>query len=171
MKLEAAVKSGDVDQVKQLIAQKSRRDLRSTGMTWLLGQAAYAGHQEIIQVLLEAGVEPNDLDRIIYPHEAPLAQAAHKGHLNIVQLLLDFGAEVNIPSDDPEYLTPLMCAAYSGNLNIVKLLVESGADVNTIRNGGSFALMIAAERGYQDIFECLAPLSDPELREIASRIN
>ncbi|MCL1474217.1 ankyrin repeat domain-containing protein [Argonema antarcticum] len=167
--LASAIKAGNVAKVQQLIAN-GQANVKETWGTIALSQAAYLGHLEIVQVLIEAGAEVNDEDRIMYPDEAPLARAASQGYLQIVRVLLEAGAEVNIPSDDPEYWTPLMCAVSSGNLAVVKLLVETGADVNEIRGGGNFALMIAAEARYQEIFEYLAPLTDSILRQEAEKV-
>ena len=168
-KLASLIKAGDINKLRQIIAN-GKANLRETWGTIALSQAADLGHLEIVQVLIEAGAEVNDEDRVLYPSEAPLAKAASHGYLQIVRVLLEAGAEVNIPSDDPEYWTPLMCAVSSGNIEVVKLLVEAGADVNTIRGGGNFALIIAAEAGYQEIFKDLAPLTDSTLRQESEKV-
>lgn len=167
--LASAIEAGNVAKVRQIIA-KDRTNVKETRGTIALSHAAHLGYLEIVQILIEAGADVNDEDRVLYASEAPLAQAASHGYLQIVRVLLEAGAEVNIPSDDPEYWTPLMCAVSSGNIEVVKLLVESGADVNTIRGGGNFALMIAAEAGEQEIFEYLAPLTESTLRQEAEKV-
>ncbi len=80
-------------------------------------------------------------------------------------MLVDAGAIVNIPLKDPEYWTPLMCAVFSENLDVVKFLIEAGANVNEIRDGGNFALRIAAQCDSQEIFNYLAPLTNLELQQ------
>ena len=95
-----------------------------------------------------------------------LAEVAQTGHLETVQTMLEAGANVNLPSENPDVTTALIGAATGGNLEIVELLVEHGADVNQIR-GGTFALIVAGKEGHQDIFNYLAPLTNPKLIEKA----
>jgi ankyrin repeat protein len=163
-KLLAAIKAGDVNKLHQLIVN-DRNSLKEGRGTKVLSEAVRENNIEIVRLLIELGSEVNDEDRILNDDETPLSIAASQGNPEIVQLLINAGAVVNIPLKDPEYWTPLMCAVSSGNLNVVKLLVEAGADVNEIRDGGNFPLAIAADNSYQEIFDYLAPLTNPELRQ------
>lgn len=162
-KLLETIKKGNLEQFKTLINQNSTSIKEATG-TIILSEAIRNNNLEIVRFLIELGVEVNDEDRILSDDETPLAIAASKGNLEIVRLLLSAGATVNIPLKDPEYWTPLMCGVSSGNLNLVKLLVQSGADVNETRDGGNFALIIAARENFQEIVDYLYPLTIPELR-------
>ncbi|MDX2241936.1 MAG: ankyrin repeat domain-containing protein [Leptolyngbyaceae cyanobacterium bins.302] len=94
-----------------------------------------------------------------------LGLAAASGNLEVVQLFLANGANVDSPSENPDVTTALMDAVHSGNFEIVQLLVNEGASVNMIRDGGNFALKIAAEIGAQEIFNYLLPLTLPELQQ------
>lgn len=96
-----------------------------------------------------------------------LGLAASSGNLEVVQLFLHNGANVNLPSDNPDVTTALMDAVYGKNIKIIKLLVGAGADVNEIRDGGNFALKIAAEIEDQEIYDYLAPLTSLELQQEA----
>ncbi|KAF3887554.1 MULTISPECIES: ankyrin repeat domain-containing protein [Nostocales] len=163
-KFVAAIKSGDVTKLRQLIAS-DRTSIKEASGTILLSEAVRENNIKIVRLLIELGAEVNDEDRVIYDCETPLAVAASQGNLEILKLLLNAGAVVNIPLKDPESWTPLMCAVSSRNFDAVKLLVEAGADVNEIRDGGNFSLAIAAYFGDREIFDYLAPLTNPELRQ------
>ncbi len=162
-KLIKAIKAGDLEKLHQLILRDKSRIKEASG-TRLLSEAVEENNLEIVSLLLELGAEVNDEDRVFYDNETPLAIAASKGNLEMVKLLIDVGAIVNIPLKDPEYWTPLMCAVSSENLDVVKFLIETGADVNEIRDGGNFALRMAAQCDSQEIFNYLAPLTNLELR-------
>ncbi|MUG98763.1 hypothetical protein F7734_43315 [Scytonema sp. UIC 10036] len=163
-KFVAAIKSGDVTKLHQLIAS-DKTSIKEASGTIILSEAVRENNVEIVRLLIELGAEVNDEDRVLYDNETPLAIAASKGNLAMLKLLIEAGAVVNIPLKDPEYWTPLMCAVSSGNFDAVKLLVEAGADVNEIRDGGNFPLAVAANCDYQEIFAYLAPLTNPELRQ------
>lgn len=66
--------------------------------------------------------------------------------------------------------TILLEVATTGRLDLVTFLVEAGADVNAIDYDGiSFALQEAARLGWQEIYDYLAPLTDPKLKELAEK--
>jgi ankyrin repeat protein len=67
-----------------------------------------------------------------------------------------------------ENYTILMEIAWTGRVDLVKVLVEMGADVNALSNDTTFALFEAAREGRQEVFDYLAPLTAPELREAAA---
>jgi ankyrin repeat protein len=65
--------------------------------------------------------------------------------------------------------TILISAVHSCNLEYVKILVEKGNDVNLVSDGNcDFALKIADQIGWQEGFDYLYPLTDPELRNLIS---
>ena len=163
-KLVKAIKSGDLEKLRKLI-NIDKTSIKEASGTIILSDAVKENNLEIVHLLIELGAEVNDENRILYDHETPLAIAASKGNLEIVKLLVDAGAIVNIPLKDPEYWTPLMCAVFSENLDVVKFLIEAGANVNEIRDGGNFALRIAAQCDSQEIFNYLAPLTNLELQQ------
>ncbi|HAZ45728.1 MAG TPA: hypothetical protein DDW76_36550 [Cyanobacteria bacterium UBA11369] len=117
--------------------------------------------EKLRELILTGELNVNDIvDEI-----SILGLAAKSGRLEIVQMMLEYGADVNLPSRKPDVWTALMAAASGGNLEIVKLLVEIGANVNEIRDGGSCALMVAGRASHQEIFDYLAPLTNPGLRQ------
>ncbi|CEJ55150.1 hypothetical protein PMG11_01425 [Penicillium brasilianum] len=131
------------------IFRKSVNKKDKYGRTALF-QAAWRGHKEIIQLLLEKGADVNAKDD--YGGTA-LIQAAKGGHEAIVHLLLKKGAFMNMRDD---YVgTALSTAAEGGHDAIVQLLLEKGADVTIKDIDGRTALTWAAEGGYEAIVKLL----------------
>ncbi len=81
----------------------------------LLSWAAEWGRAEIVEMMLNAGVDREPL---------ALAVAAHKGHLSTVRLLLAHGFDPNLPADFP----PLCAAADRCSVDCVRALLDAGAD-------------------------------------------
>lgn len=96
------------------------------GQTILQAVAGATDHhprENIVGLLLEAGVNPNDPDE---QENSPLHLAAIAGNTSIVQLLLDAGANPNVVNWGG--FTPLHYAANLGHDFIVQLLLAAGAD-------------------------------------------
>lgn len=79
--------------------------------------------------------------------------------------------EFDVDDRDEDGETILMYLAGAGDLSLVKWLVEKkGADVNALTyDETEFALYDAANKGWQEIFDYLAPLTNPKLRVIAEQ--
>ena len=106
--------------------------------------AAFKGHEQIVQLLLEKGNPnvdlPNQVILLIVSFFffsvshfffcvkygiTPLYIAAFKGHEQIVQLLLEKGKS-NVDFANKDGTTPLFCAAFKGHEQIVQILLEKG---------------------------------------------
>ncbi len=149
-----AAGKGDMKKVQTLL--KNRIDLSAdndTGVTALIA-ASYAGHVDIVEMLLTKGADPNQKDDVF--SRSPLMYAAGAKRSAVVKSLLKRGAYVNETADYNQ--TPLMFAIYEGATDIVQLLLDAGADV-TIKMTGKFdgitALMIAREKNRGDIIRLL----------------
>ena len=88
--------------------------------------AAFFGHDEAIEPLLEAGADANALARNAELQVAPLHSAAAGGHSKIVGILLEHGADPNARQGGG--FTPLHAAAQNGDRESVEALLESGGD-------------------------------------------
>ena len=175
-----AAHSGDVRKVKQLL----EADPRLIGARDPLGNTALilavnSGHQEIAELLMESGVQPDiyeaasigrtdlveqflDDDPSLLDSYSPegfssLALAAHFGKLEVLKCLISRGADVNSVSRHPMNVTPLHAALFGRQTDAVNLLVASGADVKPKRGGrgrpraGWTALHYAAGLGFADL--------------------
>lgn len=111
-----------------------------------LHAAAARGQWLVVEVLLEAGLDPDQVDGSA---QTALMKAAASGHEKAVASLLRLGAAPDLA--DRDGWTALMHAAAhpsSGSLPAIRDLVRAGAAVNR-RAGedGQTPLMIAAEKG------------------------
>lgn len=77
--------------------------------------------------------------------------------LEKVASLIESGVNVN---HKLEATTFLNLAVIQNRLELVQILVEAGADVNSPKS----PLAVAAHHGFQEIFEFLAPLTNPRER-------
>jgi ankyrin repeat protein len=101
-----------------------------------LWMAAVGGHEAVVKLLLEKGVDPNLKPTSGYSDgRTPLSIAAAVGHEKVVKLLLaNDGVDLN--SKDNNSRTPLSIAAANGHGAVVKLLLEKGAELESKDNYG-----------------------------------
>lgn len=148
-----------IEVIKFLIEVGADVHLYQYIQTTPLGLATSLGNNQIVQLLLQAGANP-DLGGIDDP---PLHRAVLIERIDIIQTLIEAGANLNYLN--ASHFTPLMLAANNGKFEIVKLLVETGSVyINAKNQEGETALDKAIYWGYQAIFDYLAPLTDLELQ-------
>ncbi|PXC06655.1 hypothetical protein C0043_18405, partial [Pseudomonas aeruginosa] len=104
-------------------------DLKSTnryGGTALI-PACERGHVEVVKTLLQAGVDPNHVNKLGWTGllEAILLSDGGPRHQEIVRLLIDAGADVNLA--DADGVSPLAHARQRGQGGIERLLLAAGA--------------------------------------------
>lgn len=158
LRLHKAISKGDLQQVKQLLKQGFDLDQKEGELLTPLQCAVGIGNLEITQALLQSGASVSNQTQWL------LERAESK--IEILLELLRAGIDPNQRIlDDGQ--TVLMYAAGRGDLHVVKALIEAGADVNIVADNGTFALIRAAEQGYQEVFDYLAPLTSPDLKQEA----
>ena len=114
--------SNEMIEVDFLIQDKSRLWLYTP--LWL---AAAMRNEDIVQLLLDAGAEPDKLDT---NHKAPAIWVASTiGHLGLIKALLGGGANPNIMESKCR-TTALHVASNNGYVDVAKLLLNAGSDPN-----------------------------------------
>ena len=126
-------------------------------------EAALAGHADIVQHALDAGM---DVDQVDEGGRTALLLAAFDGHLQVVNLLIQRGANVN--HRDAVGRTALMYASTGPSPEVVRQLLSAGADPNLADNSEGFtALMFAAAEGQLGVVEVLLEHNaDISLRDV-----
>ena len=182
----SAISSGDVGNVKQLIAQ--HRDVAHTrnqaGVSALM-QARYENKMEIVELLRHAGGELDVFEaaalgdvsrlRMLLAGDPPLVKKQSSDgftplHLacffcqpEAAQLLLQNGADANAVS--PGRIAVIHSAAASRSAAMVKLVLQAGANPNLQQQGGYTALHEAAMHNSLERAQALlAAGADPAIR-------
>ena len=122
---------------------------------WLI-RAAAAGHEEVVQPLLENGAIPGSIDR----YSTLLLWAAMNGHQAVVKLLLDRD-DVAVNILDPYGDTPLLCAVKKGHEAVIKLLLDRDDVMINLQNRyGESSLSLAAQNGNEAVVKLLLNRED-----------
>lgn len=127
----------------------------------VLAIATKANSKEIVQMLVDSGVDINWQDKT---GETALHVAARFGHDECARVILKGTAEQKVDLELAEKSfawTPLHIAAVDGHLSVAQLLVDAGADVNKLDSSGWTAKEHASLRGHLTIARLLAePIQD-----------
>ncbi|XP_069547583.1 ankyrin repeat and SAM domain-containing protein 3 isoform X1 [Brachyistius frenatus] len=150
--LHTACSIGQYDVVAECI-EKRQVDLdgKNIGGWTPLMYASYIGHDNIANLLLEAGVNVNATTA---KGLSPLILAASCGNESIAYFLLQQGAELELK--DSRGWTALFHCTSTGHQQMVKFLLDNNADANVKEPGSSFTpLMEAAASGHEIIVQYL----------------
>ena len=138
----------------------------------LLHRAAWWGHKEVVEDLIELGADVNAVDGV---GGTPLHAAIQSGctrywdvihgpYVDVLEVLVQHGAQVNATNN--RNITPLHGAAGYGDVNAVELLIDYGANVNVTSGTNQTPLHMAAIRGSTDVMALLmARGADPNIRD------
>lgn len=96
--------------------------------------AVISGDRAIVEMLLEAGANPNEQQRR-WMEDNPLVAATAHQQDHLIQLLLDFGARVNSRSTF-KWSIPLTSAVRWGTRRGVRILLEAGANPSVVSDPG-----------------------------------
>ena len=157
-----AAAGGDEDDpagVALLLRLKARVDARNGDGRSALHEAAFAGHDQIVQALLAAGADVVSVDG---RHRTALHEAARGGHLPIVERLLAHpvrGASLDPAALDIDARHALLHAALAERAapELVARLLALGLDPEQRDVDGKRALDHAAEAGRWSLVAVLDP--------------
>jgi ankyrin repeat protein len=184
--LIAAIKAGDDERVRSLLAEDETLVNAKSGELPIVMLAAYYGQRTVAQTLIDHGADVdvfaaaalNKADRlaILLKHDAklvnthspdgwtPLALAAHFGAGASARLLLTAGADVGLRSQNSTGNTPLHAAVAGKRHELVELLIAAGADVDAQDADGWTPLNLAAHEGQPETVSLLlAKRADPTI--------
>ena len=173
--LNTAIKSGDLEAVKLLLSRGADPSYHvNAEMPTPLKNATRANRADIVEVLINAGADPNENPVISDPvikeavvmdswqvAEVLLRRGApsqnllkHCKSVEMAKILIQYGA--NPEGDGPAPDNPLVFIAYENNIELVKYLLEIGVDPNVLDDGmGSTAIMMASGYGYDELIQIL----------------
>ncbi len=101
IQLIQAAAAGNIDRVRSLLATKVNLDLDRGAA---IGNAAAAGHTQIVALLIQAGANVNLTDKLGF---SPIASAAYSGYGEIVNLLIEAGADIQAPPGESQSYSAL----------------------------------------------------------------
>lgn len=142
-RLMNAVKSNDPAQLRQLLAQGADVNQLDAGGNAPLVMAAYLGHTEIVQMLLEHGADVGAVDPDM--KATALHAAAYAGRTEAARLLIQYHIEIDRQGPRNGY-TALHDAIWQGHVETARLLIEAGADLTLINHDRQTALAFARAR-------------------------
>eukprot|EP01032_Pedospumella_encystans_P008141 gene8141-9696_t len=122
-----------------------------------LHYAAFNGHKDVIQELLNAGA---DVNAVTTDNYSAFMLATLGGFTEVVEMLLqttqpDLSVTTKDESQPHNGLTCLHLAVMSGNNDLVFMLLSHGANAKAVTNMGYSVLHLAAELGYTPILSTL----------------
>ena len=119
-----ACEKGYVELAKRLLEETNLPiDVPGKDRMTALNLAAFRGHYEMVEFLVENGAKVTKKDKF---RRSPLINAIRGGHAKIVSYLLSKGSEYDFP--DSSKNTPIHYACAYGWSEIVELLIQAGAN-------------------------------------------
>ena len=155
IKLTAAIKQGEVERLRRLLAADPGlarcvvEDAKCGGRTPLHLFADWPGHNPnpaaIVRILAAAGADLDAPAVAMWHHETPLHWAASNDDVALIDALLDAGADIEHEGSSIDGGTPLSCAVGYGQWAAARRLVERGAKT-LLWHEAALGLMAAIKR-------------------------
>jgi len=168
-----ASSTGDMRTVRRMLHESADMEVGDYDLRTPLHLAAAEGHAEVVQMLLDAGVNPNPHDRW---GGTPLDDAMSGRHSVVVDLLnrlgATSGAAVHVADDlastdasashgDPEAVVELLWAASTADMAALRRLVALGVPLHAADYDGRTALHLGAASGHEEVCQYLLSHNHP----------
>jgi uncharacterized protein len=152
-----AAAGGDEDDpagVQLLLKYRAKADARDPRRRSALHEAAYAGHPEIIGILLGAGadIQARDTDQ-----RTPFLEAARGGHLPALQALIGARPDVHAVDAQGRHGLILACLADAPSPALIRALIDLGIDTTHADANGKRAIDHAASAGRWALVSTIDP--------------
>ena len=126
-------------------------------------QASRSGNEEILRMLLSAGA---DIDAKNEKGQTALTEAINNQNIDIAKILLEKGANPNIGKP-----RPIIQAARIRNKMLIDMLVKRLVNLDATDEENNTALIVALQKGYQDIaYQLLEAEANPNVRNASGEI-
>ncbi len=129
----------------------------------IISAAIHCGQVGLLEILLEAGADPDAKDDDDRPALFHALLVAHE----MAALLVEHGADVD--AKFPDGATCLSVAAEEGNIEAVRFLLENDADPNVEDDEGLTPLMYARKRKHEEIVRLLSDGGAEKLDDASER--
>jgi len=140
-----AAREGHADTVAAILEFRPKLGQRNAAGDSALMMAVLKGHDEVVDLLLDAGAPVN------HDGWTPLMYAAFEGRAAILERLLAQGADVNALA--PNKSNALMLAARNGHVDVVRRLLRTDVDLDQKNDAGFTVDSWAQVNGNTDIAE------------------
>jgi ankyrin repeat protein len=141
--LHRAAATGDVVQIRKLLAEHVDPNARDGVGRTPLHVAAFGSHYEAVRALVAGGADINALENRRYD---VITIAAVKDDVRMVKLALELGGNPKLVTS-PYDGTALIAAAHLGHAEVVRALIDAGAPLDHVNNLGWTALIEAVILG------------------------
>jgi ankyrin repeat protein/beta-lactamase regulating signal transducer with metallopeptidase domain/Tol biopolymer transport system component len=136
-----AVKAGDIEQVRLLLAEGAGVNAKDEHASTPLHEAAGHGWRDVAQLLLDKGANVEAADA---SGQTPLHRAARFGSRHICALLLDKGASVKARNNRGNTVLHAALNRQEVDRSLFELLLAKGADVKARNEQGETPLHLAS---------------------------
>ncbi len=142
---------GSANAVRSLLMLGAKLTPAHPGEPFALHYATAEGQAAVVQVLLEAGHDPN----VVWSGVTPLVQAVNLGREDLVSLLLAAGADIDMQIAQ-EYYSAVTLAVARGHAPVVALLADAGANLAAPASPEEYSLLhLAALHGHASVLSAL----------------